>query len=149
MKCEEYRLRLSAWSDGELAKEKESGLKDHLDHCPSCREEEKRLKKIKALLAAGFTPSEPSVFFETRLMQRIREERIVPDFSGFYLRRWVPALFLFAVLLGGFFSVLKVPSDSGADVYHLDPLASSAGYTQEDQEFEDRKSTRLNSSHRL
>src|SRR5512147_3322753 len=69
------RQDLSAFLDGALAPGPAAEVRDHLAHCPSCREEEARLRGAIAALAS--LPPAPDIppFFATRLEARLREER--------------------------------------------------------------------------
>jgi len=104
MECKDVKERLSAWLDGELDDAAAAAVAGHVEACPSCREDARRLEAAWALLDRVAVPEPPKGL----------EERIVgaaaagarERFSWRGLARWpVSALAAAAVvagLLGGY-----------------------------------------------
>lgn len=73
MHCSEYAEDWSAWLDGELAPEREAGLRAHLAGCARCRREVEALRAVDARLAA--VPARPlPADLQARLRARIEAE---------------------------------------------------------------------------
>lgn len=66
-----------------------SELSDHLENCAACTGKLVEVRQTMALLEEWRAP-EPSPYFDTRLMARVREERAQP--SGWWLWLRKPAL---------------------------------------------------------
>jgi len=104
MECKDVKEKLPAWLDGELDGPAAAAVAGHVEACPSCREEARRLEAAWALLDRVTVPEMPKGL----------EERIVgaaaagarERFSWRGLARWpVSALAAAAVvagLLGGY-----------------------------------------------
>ena len=92
-------------------------VNDHLTSCAACAEKLEEIRKTMALLDEWQAP-EPSPYFDTRLMARVREERAKP--SGWLVWMRKPALAVsFAVLLVA--SAVMFRTDAGRTVSERDP----------------------------
>ncbi len=89
MKCEEIKdLMLDvAAGAGEASPE----LHSHLRGCKACTDKLADMRKTMALLDEWQAP-EPSLYFDTKLMARVREERAKPERSAWLSWFRAPAL---------------------------------------------------------
>jgi predicted anti-sigma-YlaC factor YlaD len=98
MECKDVKEKIPAWIDGELDGPAAASVAGHVEACPSCREEARRLEAAWALLDRVTVPGTPPGLVE----------KIVgaPRFSWRGLARWpISALAAAAVvagLLGGY-----------------------------------------------
>jgi predicted anti-sigma-YlaC factor YlaD len=53
MTCDEWRLEISAWEDGELEEPEEPALFGHLAACDACRLFTRRVRTVRQMLARG------------------------------------------------------------------------------------------------
>lgn len=76
MNCEESRLRIGAYIDGELTGDDRAGLEAHLEHCGPCRTSLEELQRTWDALEA-YTVPEPKAPAASRILQaaRAREGR--------------------------------------------------------------------------
>src|SRR5215470_15053290 len=102
MKCEEIRDLMLDVAAG--AGEASPSLNEHLSGCDACADKFAEMQKTMALLDEWQAP-EPSPYFDTRLMARVREERAKPQrspwFSWFRMPVLVGALALVLMMSGG------------------------------------------------
>lgn len=61
MTCEEWRLQISSWEDGELEAIGEQALFAHLATCEECRLFSRRVRTVRRMLAAGRAPRPESL----------------------------------------------------------------------------------------
>ena len=123
MNCEDSRLRLGAYSDGELAGDDRSELEAHLEQCGPCRTSLEELRRTWDALDA-YTVPEPRVPAASRILQRARARerrtRLVRVGSG------IAAVLVVGILiwqlLGTGDSVLLSPADEQEIVTHWDVL---------------------------
>jgi anti-sigma factor RsiW len=89
MKCEEIKdLMLDvAAGAGEASPE----LNSHLRGCKACTDKLAEMRKTMALLDEWQAP-EPSPYFDTKLMARVREERAKPERSAWFSWIRMPVL---------------------------------------------------------
>ncbi|MFC1706832.1 anti-sigma factor family protein [Planctomycetota bacterium] len=71
MQCREAREELVAYLDGELGREREASVENHLAKCEACRAEREQLRFVGVLLNDLEVPNGPGVDFHTRLRARI------------------------------------------------------------------------------
>jgi len=118
MKCEEiFELMpdLAAGMDSATPE-----VNEHLTGCTACAEKLEEFRKTMALLDEWRAP-EPSPYFDTRLMARVREEKAKP--SGWLAWMRKPALAVsFAVLLVA--SAVMFRTDAGKNVSDGGPIAT-------------------------
>lgn len=89
MKCEEIKgLMLDAAAG---AGEASPSLNEHLSGCDACADKFAEMQKTMALLDEWQAP-EPSPYFDTRLMARVREERAKPQRSAWFSWIRMPVL---------------------------------------------------------
>jgi predicted anti-sigma-YlaC factor YlaD len=102
MKCEEIKDLMLDVAAG--AGEASSEMNSHLRGCPACTNKLADMQKTMALLDEWQAP-EPSQYFDTRLMARVREERAKPQrspwFSWFRMPVLAGALALVLMMGGG------------------------------------------------
>jgi predicted anti-sigma-YlaC factor YlaD len=89
MKCEEIRELMLDVAAG--AGEASPEMNTHLQGCPACTDKLVDMQKTMALLDEWEAP-EPSAYFDTRLMARVREERAKPQRSAWLSWFRLPAL---------------------------------------------------------
>ena len=99
MKCEEIRDLMLDVAAG--AGEASPSLNEHLSGCDACADRFAEMQKTMALLDEWQAP-EPSPYFDTRLMARLREERAKPQRSPWFSWLRMP------VLAGGLALVLMM-----------------------------------------
>lgn len=102
MKCEEIRDLMLDVAAG--AGEASPKLSEHLSGCDACTDKFAEMQKTMALLDEWQAP-EPSPYFDTRLMARMREERAKPQrspwFSWFRMPVLAAGLALVLMMSGG------------------------------------------------
>jgi predicted anti-sigma-YlaC factor YlaD len=101
MKCDEIKeLMLDAAMGGEGV----PGMNEHLLACSACAGKLEEMRKTMALLDEWQAP-EPSPYFDTRLVARMREERAKPErttwFAWFRAPVLAGALALVLMMAGG------------------------------------------------
>jgi len=89
MKCEEIRDLMLDVAAG--AGEASPNLSEHLSGCDACADKFAEMQKTMALLDEWQAP-EPSPYFDTRLMARVREERAKPQRSPWFSWFRMPVL---------------------------------------------------------
>ena len=89
MKCEEIRELMLDVAAG--AGEASPRLNEHLAGCNACADKFADMQKTMALLDEWQAP-EPSPYFDTRLMARVREERAKPQRSPWFAWLRMPVL---------------------------------------------------------
>lgn len=78
MNCERVMESLGAWLDGELASPEAASVGDHVEHCPRCKEEKRRLENLQASLRHAVSAGAGQISFEPfwlGVRQRILEKR--------------------------------------------------------------------------
>jgi predicted anti-sigma-YlaC factor YlaD len=115
MKCEEIRDLMLDVAAG--AGEASPKLSEHLSACDACTDRFAEMQKTMALLDEWQAP-EPSPYFDTRLMARVREERAKPQRSAWF--SW----FRMPVLAAGLALVLMM---SGGVTWFMHRGGSSIG----------------------
>ena len=73
MNCQQARLRLSAFMDGELAPDNQAAIKKHLTACPACREQYEELAGLDQRLRMMPDHEPPEELFVS-LMARIKHD---------------------------------------------------------------------------
>jgi anti-sigma factor RsiW len=71
MMCDQNRLALGAYLDGELPTDQASALEEHLRTCPACAAETAALLRTRRLLRAARTQFTPSADFKSRIQRQI------------------------------------------------------------------------------
>jgi len=98
MECKDVKEKLPAWLDGELDGPAAAAVAGHVEACPSCREDARRLEAAWALLDRVTVPGTPP-----GLVEKIVR---APRFSWRGLARWpmnaLAAAAVVAGLLGGY-----------------------------------------------
>jgi anti-sigma factor RsiW len=89
MKCEEIKDLMLDVAAG--AGEASPAMSEHLLGCDACADKFADMQKTMALLDDWQAP-EPSPYFETRLMARVREERAKPQRSPWFAWLRMPVL---------------------------------------------------------
>jgi anti-sigma factor RsiW len=84
--CERADPLLSAYLDGELAREEAKALAEHLTHCAECGGEVQELEKTKTLLSREWKPAMPD-----DLAARIRDSLAVAERSSSVRGPWKAA----------------------------------------------------------
>lgn len=148
MKCKEVQELLSAYQDGHLCSGEALGVKNHIQNCPACQQEEQALAHAWNMLKV-LEPIEPSPYFKTRFWQRVREEESAQqDRRAGFIYSWMqfsviarPAFALASIvlvsLLGLMFALHSLPRDpSSADQSPIvrwaqsdNPSAHNGGFT--------------------
>lgn len=73
MRCDDVRIKLSGYLDGEVSSEEKKAVEGHLSGCEACRRALSELEKtVGCLRAVGEV--EPPPWFTQKVMQRVREE---------------------------------------------------------------------------
>ena len=70
MNCNSVQNLLSAYIDGELRGTDSIQVRDHLNHCDSCREEFSGLQAVHQMLRSVSNAPEPPEFLEEKLLTR-------------------------------------------------------------------------------
>ncbi len=101
MKCKEVQKLLSAYQDGHLTSGEALEVKNHIQNCSACQQEEQALAHAWNMLKV-LEPIEPSSDFKTRFWQRAREVESVQlngwtDFGYSWRRFFVNARPIFAL----------------------------------------------------
>jgi hypothetical protein len=94
-----------------------SELDDHLQSCAACAVKLQEFRQTMALLDEWQAP-EPSPYFSTRVMARVREEKAKPGGWLYWLRRPALAVSLAVLMV---MSVTLIRSDYGARGAHPGP----------------------------
>lgn len=99
MNCEKAQRELVAYADGELGASASEEVRTHLDRCPACRLEARRLSAAGEML--GTIPDiEPSPDFTDRAVQRaLSAPELKPASRLILLRRLAPVAAAAAVIL--------------------------------------------------
>ncbi len=99
MKCKKIKILLSAYIDRELTRKAEELVNEHLKTCQGCFHELDYLKQTKKLFSYK-EKVEPLSFFETRLLNRVREKMPVVSMPEEFIYIARRAMFVsFSVLL--------------------------------------------------
>ena len=102
MSCNKFKILLSAYIDGEVTKEEEKKLLEHIKVCPACSREFENLRKIKNLFLL-MEQKKPIEFFETRLFARMKERESksgLQVFGQLVKKLALAFLILFLLILG-------------------------------------------------
>ena len=102
MTCKKFRILLSAYLDGEIKKEEEKKLLEHLKTCSGCSKELEYLKQTKKMFLLK-ERKEPQEFFETRLFERIKNREEQPKWQAYFpaFKKAVPVFLVFFLLIFG------------------------------------------------
>jgi predicted anti-sigma-YlaC factor YlaD len=118
MKCEEIFEQMPDLAAGMDSATPE--VNEHLTSCTACAEKLEEFRKTMALLDEWRAP-EPSPYFDTRLMARVREEKAKP--SGWLAWMRKPALAVsLAVLM--VMSITLFRTDAGKNASDGGPIAA-------------------------
>ncbi|MHC4831557.1 MAG: anti-sigma factor family protein [Planctomycetota bacterium] len=82
MSCEEYRLDLGAYLDGELDVAREAAVEGHLEACPPCATELDRLIEQDSALGVLASGYEPAPGFEARVRELIANDGMAAARGG-------------------------------------------------------------------
>jgi anti-sigma factor RsiW len=114
MDCEATRERLGAWIDGELVQADAALVRAHVESCPSCSAERRRLERLQASLLRALQTESSRIAFEPfweGVRRRISEQRswreLLWDWAlpAFQPRRLAWAVPLAIVVLLAYFSL--------------------------------------------
>lgn len=103
MSCKKFKILLSAHLDGEITKDEEKKLLNHLKTCLDCARELKYLKQMKRVFLLK-ERKEPQEFFETRLFARIknrREQSLWQAYLPAFKKSIFVVLIFFLLIVGG------------------------------------------------
>ncbi len=81
--CEDIRISIGAWLDGELSRSDSEEVRVHLESCAGCGEERRQLEKLQASLKDLLVAAPSNVSFErfwSGVEQRIKRQR--PWYEG-------------------------------------------------------------------
>lgn len=118
MKCTEIYELMPGLAAGMDAATPE--VSEHLTNCTTCAAKLEEFRKTMALLDEWRTP-EPSPYFDTRLMARVREEKNKPSGWLVWLRRPALAVALAVLMV---MSVTLFRTDAGRNVSDRGPIAA-------------------------
>jgi len=107
MKCTEICERMPGLAAGFDVATAE--MKDHLQTCPACAGKLEEFRQTMALLDEWQVP-EPSPYFDTRLLARVREEKAKPSGWLYWLRKPALAVSLAVLMV---MSVTLIRTDGG------------------------------------
>lgn len=145
MRCDELKVELSAWIDGELSADGRARVAEHLRTCRECSEHVRRLQDTSSLVRALPAPSAPASITEAamRHVSAMTRQGASPRPHRRFSFAWaVPALSaglvgLAAAIAFGVFvgrpEQVKVPAEN-SDSFHSgpssagNPLPNGAGY---------------------
>lgn len=105
MSCKKFKILLSAHLDGEITKDEEKKLLEHLKKCADCARELEYLKEIKKVFILK-ERKEPQEFFETRLFARIKNKGMQPIRRRYFsvFRKSILVILIFFLLIVGWAS---------------------------------------------
>lgn len=73
MRCRRIQERLILFLAGELSESEAAGIARHLETCPECSRARSEIEEMEAKIAAAWqTDAEPSLSFDSRVMESIR-----------------------------------------------------------------------------
>jgi len=132
MSCRKIRRFLSLYYRGELSKEKEELVTQHIQKCEGCAREAQAYKALNEA-TRGLEEFKPSADFELKLAGKIRElsyprkepkaKSLVTSFPSLkwaFIPAMVTVAALFLLLRGGFYKSQTELSQSGTDLVKLD-----------------------------
>jgi anti-sigma factor RsiW len=82
MKCKNIQKRLSAYQDGELKHKERELITRHLEVCPACQEEFRKLERVWQALE-GLSEIQPTPDFYGQLIKKINKPHEHRPLSGF------------------------------------------------------------------
>lgn len=102
MSCEKFKILLSAYLDGEVTKDEEEKLLEHLEKCADCSRELEYLKEIKKVFLLK-EKRKPEEFFETRLFARIKDKRKQLVWQAYFpvVKKSILVVLIFFLLMVG------------------------------------------------
>ena len=126
MMCDQNRLTLGAYLDGELPADQAAALEEHLRTCPACAAETAALLRTQRLLRAARTQFTPSADFKSRIQRQIAPA--TP--RRFWLMNLFPATAAVAALLLVALLWHRPAPDPFSEVadLHVNALASASPY---------------------
>lgn len=86
--CNDIKILMQAFIDGELAPDEKQEFVLHLENCKNCQAELENAKKLNKLLAGNLTKVELPPYFEAKLWARIEQEKTTAG-KRFWLTRLV------------------------------------------------------------
>jgi anti-sigma factor RsiW len=125
MMCDQNRLALGAYLDGELPADQSAALEEHLRTCPACAAEVATLLRTQRLLRAARTQFQPSAGFKSRI-----QRQLTPAPRSSWLMNLLPAAAAIAALLVIAFTWHRPTPDPFSEVadLHVNALASTSPY---------------------
>jgi len=118
MTCEEWRLQISSWEDGELDGKGEPALFGHLSSCEECRLFTRRVRAIRRMLAAGRWAQAHSV-----------ADAATPATEGRRAVRLGSTLMLTAIIASIIAAVMFLATPHGSEAFpDKDPSGNIHGY---------------------
>lgn len=138
-RCQEARQQLSALQDGELAAERQARLMAHLEACPACMAEYRRIQAVWTELERLPVPPAKADFIPSVLDRIDGHPGVRRQYALWSAPRRVPAFAALALTLllgaaaGGFLGSAALPSqpaltaevESASTLSALDALASA------------------------
>jgi len=108
MSCKRFKVLLSAYVDQEIGKDEEEELLEHLKICSGCTRELEYLKDIKRIFLLK-EKKEPEEFFETRLLERIKDRRKQLLLEAYLpvFKKSIFVVLIFLLLIAGFLNYKK------------------------------------------
>jgi predicted anti-sigma-YlaC factor YlaD len=96
MTCDDWRLEISAWEDGELEEADEPALFGHLAACNACRLFNRRVRTLRQMLARGRVSGSSSAEGERNTLY---PERKAVGFGALFILTAIVASFIGLVIL--------------------------------------------------
>lgn len=143
MRCEDLRVELSAWIDGELSPDDGARVAAHLQTCPDCSEYVRALQNNSSRVRALRTPRAPASVTEAATRQVMTRRAAAPQAHQRFSFAWplsalgvglvALAAVLTLVIVAGRQQWLGNPSDN-TDSFHAagsstaSPMPNGAGY---------------------
>jgi predicted anti-sigma-YlaC factor YlaD len=137
MKCEEIKDLMLDVAAG--AGEASPSLNEHLSGCDACADKFAEMQKTMALLDEWQAP-EPSPYFDTRLMARVREERAKPQRSPWFSWLRMPVLagaLALVLMMGGGVTWFTHRGGSSIDAGKTSAVGTAVGDLQTLEKNED------------
>ncbi|HZD42368.1 MAG TPA: anti-sigma factor [Terriglobales bacterium] len=105
--CDDVRVSLSAWLDGELSRPDVDQVQSHIEVCSACRRERRELELVDVWLKRTFQPAAAQVAFEP-FWDAVRQRITAQTPWHHRMRDWVGATFTPARLAWGVPAILAL-----------------------------------------
>ncbi len=131
MKCKSIQKHLSAFIDHELDENQAQAISLHLEACPGCREELKRLRRIYEFIDIKDSPPDDP-YFLTRVRAGLQQGKRIRRLAG-KLEWWMARLLIPATLVVGLFVGTLIGKQFSSGI-----LPSSSGKYEMSRDYIDR-----------